>query len=227
MSAKFCLPIIVDNLSTALSTLKDNLNKFDYFELWVDYINSLSDTFLESLDKSILEKIIIVTRRKNLETPTKSLESQKTILSYAINIGCLIDVDVSTQLEGFLDIPKFKDFANKQIIASYHNYQQTPPEKILHEILGQMLSVNPFIYKFSCYCNSELDTVKLLEFGLQLKEQKKKYIVLGMGEHGLATRTFGAIWGNEMAFTPLDKSQSSAAGQLTRDELSHILMHLT
>jgi 3-dehydroquinate dehydratase len=47
-----------------------------------------------------------------------------------------------------------------------------------------------------------------------------------MGKHGVITRVFGTVWGNELTFTPVELSSRSAAGQLTVDKLDSIMQAL-
>jgi 3-dehydroquinate dehydratase len=47
-----------------------------------------------------------------------------------------------------------------------------------------------------------------------------------MGKHGTITRVFGSIWGNEMAFAPIEAANRSAAGQITVDKLDSIMQAL-
>jgi 3-dehydroquinate dehydratase len=59
-----------------------------------------------------------------------------------------------------------------------------------------------------------------------LKKENKRCIILGMGEHGMITRIFGTLWGNEMVFAPQTKSEASAPGQLTKQQLATIFATL-
>ena len=47
-----------------------------------------------------------------------------------------------------------------------------------------------------------------------------------MGEFGVVSRVFGALWGNEMTFAPAVKTEQSAPGQLTRSQLENIFKEL-
>ena len=86
-----------------------------------------------------------------------------------------------------------------------------------------MKQYNPEIFKISTFCKTEEDSLKLLSSLLKLKAEKKKFIVLGMGEKGLIVRIYGALWGNEFNFAPENEEEKSAPGQLTREKLSVIL----
>jgi 3-dehydroquinate dehydratase len=67
-----------------------------------------------------------------------------------------------------------------------------------------------------------MDALKLLLLQQNLAVQKKKHIVLGMGEFGTITRVYGTLWGNELIYAPIVKQEASAPGQLTKKELKDI-----
>jgi 3-dehydroquinate dehydratase type I len=82
---------------------------------------------------------------------------------------------------------------------------------------------NPTILKIATECQNDNDSLRLLDILLSLKETPQKYIILGMGSHGLITRVFGSLWGNELIFAPEKANEQSAPGQLTRKQLDNIL----
>jgi 3-dehydroquinate dehydratase-1 len=82
------------------------------------------------------------------------------------------------------------------------------------------------IYKFSTFCQTPADALKLLQLQLELRSQNKRHTVLGMGADGLITRLFGPLWGSEIAYAPQVMANSSAPGQLTLEELQRLLEQL-
>ena len=112
------------------------------------------------------------------------------------------------------------------LLLSYHNYDSTPSDDELLKIITTMEKYHPMIYKIATLCQTEQDAIRLLELQQALKQQKKKHIVLGMGEYGTITRIFGSLWGNEMIFAPKEKSEASAPGQLTKKQLKKIFTEL-
>jgi 3-dehydroquinate dehydratase type I len=82
------------------------------------------------------------------------------------------------------------------------------------------------VIKISTMCKNQRDALRLLALLIDLREAGQKCIVLGMGKHGVITRIFGTMWGNEMTFTPLEVASRSAQGQLPYDKLDSIMQAL-
>jgi 3-dehydroquinate dehydratase type I len=90
-----------------------------------------------------------------------------------------------------------------------------------------MESWGAHIVKISTQCTTQREALRLLSLLIDLREAGQKCIVLGMGKHGVITRVFGTVWGNELTFAPVELSNRSAAGQLTVDKLDSIMQALT
>lgn len=222
MKIKYCLPVIKNTRKAVLKSLK--LKGFDFYEIWLDYIQDLDDKFAVSLAKKFRGKIIFVFRRQNLEKIRLPLEKRKHIISSLQHSNTLLDLDFLTQQEE-LDFLRQKN-SNIKLILSYHNYQETPALNYLENLINKMTVFNPNIFKISTFCKAEEDALNLLHLLLSLKKQQIKYIVLGMGQKGLITRIFGSIWGNEFNFAPFDVKEKSAKGQLTKSQLENILKEI-
>jgi 3-dehydroquinate dehydratase type I len=97
---------------------------------------------------------------------------------------------------------------------------------VISAIVETMNSYAPTIYKISTYCKSPEDAVRLLTLICSLKKENKRCIILGMGKHGMITRIFGTLWGNEMIFAPQIEHEASAPGQLTKQQLDTIFATL-
>ena len=222
---KFCLPIIESSIIAILSQIEKHKDKYAYFEIWLDYIENLSVEDLEKIFKHSGLDFIFLFRRKNLELPSISESLKNELFDHLASRQCFIDFDVSTQVT---DLEKFKKINKKaKIVTSYHNYTSTPSEMQLGEIAERMHAYDPEVYKFSTFCESKIDAFRLLELQQAFIEKEKQHIVLGMGEHGVITRVFCNLWGNQFWFAPVELQASSAEGQLRYEELSAILSHLS
>lgn len=219
MNPTYCLPIIKQKKVTILEKIR-LAKEYDRFEVWLDYLEDFDFDFLHDL-MIFRQRIVIVLRRQNLETPTMETQKRLSIISALSNSGCILDLDVVTQQEELAYIQN--NNLNIQLITSYHNYQATPADDKLNEVIAAMVNYNPYIFKIATKCNEPKDGLRLLDLLLRLKEEKKKYIILGMGEYGTMTRLYGTLWGNELTFTPERKEESSAPGQLTRHEFETVL----
>lgn len=217
---KYCLPIIKNTKEDILKIIDTHQNDYQLFEVWVDYIKDLDISFIEELSSKLEQKLIIVFRRQNLEKINMDFEKIKQIIEVARNNGSTIDLDFTTQQKE-LDFIQENAMSVKTII-SYHNYEITPTEAVLSDIIKKMRNYSPYIYKVACMCNNEENAIRLLQLLINLKKQKLKFIVLGMGEKGIITRIFGSLWGNDMVFAPYTNDEKSALGQLTKEQFEEI-----
>ncbi|MBI4038447.1 type I 3-dehydroquinate dehydratase [Candidatus Daviesbacteria bacterium] len=220
MKIKYCLPIIKNTKEEVLQEVLQSLRSYDFFEVWVDYIENRDENFVQDLIGQFKEKLIIVSRRQNLEEVSMNLEKRLKIISLLENSQSMIDLDILMQKDE-LDQIKNKKMKVKTII-SYHNYQETPDDSKLKEIIDTMKIYDPEVFKIATKCNNQKDALRLLGLLLAMKEKDVKAIILGMGESGIITRIFGTIWGNEMIFAPKNLAESSAPGQLTKEQLETI-----
>lgn len=221
MTPKYCLPIISKTLIETESAIERYKNEYTYFEVWLDYLDDLNDENLTQLTQKYGEQLLLVFRRQNLESMNLTVEQRMYYIHLASGNKTLIDLDISSQLPE-LDATR----GNGNVIASYHNYKETPSNDELQAIINTMANYNPTIYKLATKCHDPSDALRLLSLQQQLKNQGKRVIILGMGEHGYVTRIFGTLWGNEMIFAPPDTAAQSAPGQLTKSQLQIIFKEL-
>ncbi|HBQ51153.1 TPA: shikimate dehydrogenase [Candidatus Daviesbacteria bacterium] len=221
MKINYCLPIIKSKTGQVLEMISKNQD-YDFFEIWLDYIQDLDLNFILDLKNRYGKKIIFLFRRQNLEKPKMGFEKRKKIMDI-ISPSCFLDLDISQKQ----DLKYLKNNSKKiNLILSYHNYQETPSDQKLQEIIKKMVKQNADIYKITTFCNSQADAIRLVDLLSTLKEQKIKCIILGMGEKGVITRIAGVLLGNEINYAPTNTDNSSAVGQLTKDELEKILKNI-
>lgn len=219
MNIPYCLSIVKTKKAQVEAVLK-SVKPYEFYEIWVDYIEDIDYEFINQLVIEYRGKLIFVFRRQNLETPVMDPQKRLSIISALENSGCFLDFDVITQQAELSYIQS--NSLKVSLIASYHNFQITPEDKKLIEIMSIMMNYSPAIIKIATKCNSPKDAMRLLDLLLSLKNEKKKYIILGMGEHGTITRLYGTLWGNEMIFTSLNGSEITAPGQFNREEMESI-----
>lgn len=221
MKPIYCLPILETKSQNILQAIQNNLNDYRYFEIWLDYIKDFEDVFLDTLLKKYNERLIFVFRRQNLEPIQLLPEKRKTIIDHISKSKALIDLDITSQQDELI-----YSKGKVSVIASYHNYSETPKDTELENIVATMNNYQPAIHKIAATCRNPNDALRLLMLQQSLKTDGKRVIVLGMGEHGYVTRIFGTLWGNEIIFAPKQFSTQSAPGQLTRSQLETIYKEL-
>lgn len=221
---RYCLPIIKRTRSEVQANIESNLSKFRYFEVWLDYVEDLDSGFAASLVGLYPHRLIMIFRRQNLEPMQISSEERFKILSTLSRKQVLVDLDISVQAEEITRLQSER--MSLKTILSYHNYALTPSDTELRSITDRMESWGAHIMKIATHCSIQRDALRLLSLLIDLREDGHKSIVLGMGKHGVITRVFGTVWGNEMAFAPIEAVSKSAPGQLTVDKLDSIMQAL-
>jgi 3-dehydroquinate dehydratase type I len=221
---KYCLPLIEQQQSNVLDAIKQNETDYAFFEVWVDYLEEFNEGFVEKLVNSWPHKIIIVFRRQDLAPIHMPLSYRFKLLALLHDSTALVDLDVVNQLAELEYLRSNK--LRLQTIVSHHNYQETPETKELQQIASTIASHNPTILKIATFCQSDQDALRLLQLQLGLKQQHQRHVILGMGPHGISTRIFGSLWGNELIFAPNIARKQSAPGQLTRHRLEIIFESL-
>jgi 3-dehydroquinate dehydratase-1 len=216
----YCLPIIATSVHEIESVIGINIYMYQYFEIWIDYIEHFQTSQLVNLAKLYPGRLIVVFRRKLLERPLLDTEIHKQILAKLSLYDCYIDLDIFDQQSELAQIKG--THMETSVICSYHNYENTPSMTELSNIIASMMQYEPQIYKISCHCQNEQSALRLLELLLDLKVQKLKYIVLGMGDYGSITRLYGPLWGNHLNFLALRPGMESANGQLSIDQFKKI-----
>ncbi len=221
MKHSFCIPIIKPTKKEVFATILKNKKNYDYFEVWLDYIEDLDLDFISQLENKLSDKLILLFRRQKLEKPTMKKSFREEVLKNLNNSKSYVDFDIESQLSDVLFVQKQK--LNLKLLLSYHNYSETPSDTKLLSSFSKMNKFKPEIYKASCFCNSDQDAARLIKLLTSLKNEGKKCIILGMGKHGVLTRIAGMIMGNEFSFAPMTLQEASAPGQLTQKELRDVL----
>jgi 3-dehydroquinate dehydratase/shikimate dehydrogenase len=129
--------------------------------------------------------------------------------------SCFYDVDYSNF--ELLDNPN-----NKSIIASYHNFDETPDdlEALFNYIKHK--APNAYLYKIATYAKTTVDSMRMLLFVKKMHAEGQRLLGLCMGPMGSFTRILSPIVQNPFTFAPIDKKFSNAEGQLTVSELRAI-----
>ena len=219
----YCLPIVNTDFSAALQLIRTEQQRFQYFELWVDYLQPLPQIAeILALAKEYGSRLIFVFRRLELAA-TQMDPKLRGELREALDVEPVwIDFDISTQAGEINLSPN----ARAKKLISYHNYLLTPENAELSSIVEKIKSFKPQMLKIATYCNTPVDALRLLALRIGLNAANFESVVLGMGPEGQSTRIFGSIWGNALIFAPQELSAATAAGQLTYAAYERIFSEL-
>ncbi len=213
----YCLPIMAGSLLDASRTIEHFSSTYSYFELWLDLLDDVEIDDVRAVCQRWPDRILLLFRRPQLAPIQMPREQRAVWLSSLAESPVWFDLDYPTQSDELAEWSALP--IRPKLILSHHDYTQTPTEERLALLLAQMKTHQPTVIKLAMYCQEPEDALRLLRWQLALQREGLRVIVLGMGEHGVITRIFGTLWGNEMIFAPPTQDTSSAPGQLTLHQM--------
>lgn len=203
-----CVPVIERNLSICF----DALQKADLIEIRFDKAK---------FNDYEIEEIFATGKAIATFRPENSNDSERiSILSKAIKSGAkYVDVEIESDENFRKEIINIARNYNCQVIISYHNFEFTPSENELKDILFKCYDLGADVAKVATMVNTKIDIAHLLS----LYKYDKRMVILGMGELGKITRIASLFLGAEFTFACLDDLNSSAPGQIPVDNFKKIL----
>ncbi len=186
----------------------------DIIELRVDLFENKDADFILECIKKVQEVGLktILTVRSEKEGGSR-VENRREIFKNCSPYSDYTDIELSSQdiLSEVRDIVKT---SQKKLIISYHNFELTPPNWVLREILREAKRWGGDITKISVKANSYEDVARLLCLG---KEEEGDKILIAMGEYGRVSRVAGFIFGSVITYSFI--GSPVAPGQIELTEM--------
>jgi len=137
---------------------------------------------------------------------------REAVLAHAMELGVdYVDVELKA-LAGFLsEHGELRAASPCKLIASHHNFEETPPTAELQEKLAAMAGLGCDIAKVACMANDIEDTQRI--FDILSEASAVPTIAISMSGHGLVTRVLGPQYGSYLTFATLEDAAPSAPGQ--------------
>jgi len=186
----------------------------DIVELRVDLFENKEPSFvLECVKKAQNVGLKTILTVRSEEEGGKPVANRLEIFERVSPHSDYTDIELSSQglLSKVRDIVKS---SGKRLIISYHNFELTPANYILKEVLRSARRWGADIVKISVKANSYEDTARLLCLG---KGEEGEKILIAMGEYGRVSRIAGFIFGSTISYAFL--GSAVAPGQLPLEKL--------
>ncbi len=134
----------------------------------------------------------------------------------------LVDYELSNPEESKRTLRDASRRSQVGLIASYHDFQLTPPEEAIREKLLAAEGLGADVAKVAVMPRSLEDVLTLLSATLRgRRELKIPIISMSMGPYGSLTRMFGFAFGSALTFAV--GQSSSAPGQVPIEDLRAVL----
>ena len=191
----------------------------------VDQPQQVSEILAEV--KPYLDKtVFLFTFRTKQQGGTRSLEEKKILYlnELAAKSGAIdmLDLEFFEATRPEKEIRRFQKMGVK-IIASHHDFEGTPDERILHMLMDQMEAGGADVAKLAMMPNSYDDVVRMIKLTNDTREHYPNLpiVTMSMGPYGVITRICGEAFGSCITFGA--DGEASAPGQMQADKLKQIL----
>jgi 3-dehydroquinate dehydratase-1 len=219
------LPLIVGTISSDRSYPAEHISLVDFIEIRVDMLDEgISD--VASFFRMIIDKYgkpVIATIRSKAEGGAREMDDEQRygIFTEVVTLAEIIDVELSSSdlAERVLNLCRQHD---RRLMVSYHNFEETPPEDFLGDIVERGKSLGADIVKIAVSANSKDDLGNLIRFTVNNRD--KGLVTISMGSTGLASRLVTPLIGSLMTYGYIDSIASP--GQLHVSDLVKYLRML-
>lgn len=228
-----CAPLVARDEAGLLSELAAVVAKGpDLIEWRVDFFAAIGDTarvlaMLRKLRDGAREIPIVFTRRSTREggEPIPLSETQVVELyEAACASGCVdfLDCELSCEDEHFQRSLAAAKTCGALLIASFHNFQETPGQQEIIQKFIAMEQAGAHVAKVAVMPRSMDDVLTLLAATLEGNRRVAVPVIsMSMAGYGSLTRLFGWAFGSAVTFAVGE--QASAPGQVPIGDLRAVL----
>ena len=209
------LPVDDKNIDEVLERAKKE--KIDIIELRIDQFSNLEIDYILEHGKKVKEKgfYLLATVRSKKEGGSDIPDKERfEIFSKIVHFADILDIELTSENinKDVIDLSKGH---GKLSLVSYHDFEKTPSEEEIQEIIDRANSLSPDIIKYAFNVKGFEDVGKIMS--VTHKNRDKKIVAIGMGELGKITRVAGYFFGSLISYTFIGKS--FAPGQIEASRL--------
>jgi 3-dehydroquinate dehydratase-1 len=198
--------------------------RVDTYEKHRDF-NAVREVF-EAVAPMLHDKLFLFTVRTKRQGGEADLdrETLDDLHDLAAESGCvdLVDLEYFEEEHPVRKIYRLKS-QGVRIVASHHDFEQTPAPEIMQMILEQMCAGGADIVKLAVMPQNVKDVLHLLEVTNDFHEENQDtpIVTMAMGALGTISRVSGGTFGSCMTFGSHKKA--SAPGQIEMEALHAIV----
>jgi 3-dehydroquinate dehydratase-1 len=215
--AKICVSIAEASSASLAAQAKKALDAgADYIEARLDFI--APDEVMKAAEAIDKDRSVFTLRPKSQGGRFSGTEEErvKLLRKLAEKKPMLVDVELET-LQANDNLADYLELASIPVLVSWHNFESTPPNEELSEILTEMRIYSNYV-KVVTTAKSVDDAARLM---LLYQNTAGLYpIIFAMGEAGVMTRVLCALYGAPYTYAALDKAV--APGQLTLAQMRQL-----
>lgn len=227
-----CIPVVEKEKEGIIHKIKElSERKVQMIEWRADAFCDVSHPeevkdILETVKTFLDRTVFLFTFRTRKQGGFCELEEKKILYlnELAARSGCvdLLDLEFFEATRPQKEIRRFQRMGVR-VIASHHDFEETPDERILHMLMDQMEAGGADIAKLAVMPNSFDDVIRLLKL---TNDTRTKYpdlpiVTMSMGSYGVISRVCGEAFGSCITFGA--DGEVSAPGQMQAEKLAAVL----
>ena len=230
---KICVSVTGKNEDEILEQIKQvRASKADLAEWRIDYYRDASDLekvgeLLCKIREALQDMPLLFTFRTKEEGGEREIGQQdyEHLNVYAAKSGYvdMIDVELEKSEQGVATMRKaIEEMKGTEvyIVASYHDFNKTPPVQEMVQRLGKMKQQGAHIVKLAVMPKDRQDVLNLMRATIETMGDVP-VVTMSMGELGKISRIAGSFTGSAITFGAI--GEASAPGQMDCDKLCRIL----
>ncbi|QQC44164.1 type I 3-dehydroquinate dehydratase [Schaalia meyeri] len=133
-------------------------------------------------------------------------------------------VDVEILRDGAGELIDDAHDAGALVVSSFHDFEGTPGDEQLAEVLAAMNYAGADVLKFACMAHSATDAARVLAAQAWAREAYDRPVIgIAMGSSGTPTRLVGSALGSAATFASLPGWEGIAPGQFTVPQARAVL----
>ena len=167
---------------------------------------------------------VLATIRTSVEGGQAFLDDEEYCALVRRLASCVGGVDVEISRDGSAALIEDAHEAGAIVVASFHDFEGTPGDERLAEVLAAMNFAGADVLKFACMAHSATDAARVLAAQAWAREAYDRPVIgISMGPNGAPTRLVGSALGSAATFATLPGWEGSAPGQFTVEQVRAVL----
>lgn len=227
-----CVPVVAPDREEVIEQIKKLTEQKAQMIEWrvdcfseADNVEAVKDV-LQRVKSYVTQTILLFTFRTKKQGGSRGMEEWKILKlnETAAKSGCvdIIDLEFFEATKPEKEIRRFQRMGVK-VIASHHDFDATPDDRILRMLMEQMQQGGADVAKLAVMPQNADDVIRLLKLTNDIKQKYPTLpvVTMSMGALGVVSRMAGEIFGSCITFGAV--GQTSAPGQIQAEKLDEIL----
>ncbi len=223
---KICVSIAARSINAAIEAARKEESKADVIEIRLDSIGEYDiSPFMKEIHRPLL-----FTNRPVWEGGffEGSEETRITPLIQAVEAGAsFVDIEIKTDEEKIQRLCHKARSSATKIIASWHDFDKTPPRQELLEILDKQQKSGVHIGKMVTFAHNFTDVLRVLQLQETAHENNFPLCAFCMGQAGMISRLATLALGGFMTYAAPDSGVATAPDQMKTSDLLSALRSFT